>query len=284
MLILTCIAPFEVRFAPITDFPCAAILPESGHHIGNMMLRLRKRHFGRPKAFGEADSEIRGPPPLPLLGRFGLPNMGTSLLQALSEPESPVDSNLEAIQFALSSPHCSMRRSEVRTTRSTTRTRPRRLILMHRSASSMIGISGSKPPTARKSARRKNSAWLPTATLENATGRELSEGQHEAAQQLVHYSIGVGPAAAYALVRDKLPGRGPLRGLLYGFGVFLVQDEVLNAGSGLGADPRECPWQDHARGLVAHLAYGVTTELALNAMEHALVSARQKNGLNSAIG
>ena len=127
-------------------------------------------------------------------------------------------------------------------------------------------------------------AGVVVSALEDATGRELGDSQHKAAQQLVHYSIGIGPAAAYALVRDKLPGRGPVRGLLYGAGVFLVFDEAVNAASGLGADLRKYPWQDHARGLVSHLAYGVATELALNAMEHVLDTAEQHNGSGPATG
>lgn len=112
-------------------------------------------------------------------------------------------------------------------------------------------------------------AGVVVTELERASGRELTEEQHEAAQTAVHYGIGIGPAAGYALVRDQLPG-GPARGLLYGLGVFLVQDEGINAVTRLGADPRDYPWQAHARGLVAHLVYGLTTELALVAMDRML--------------
>ncbi len=115
-------------------------------------------------------------------------------------------------------------------------------------------------------------AGVVVSEVEEATGRELSDQQHDGAQQLVHYAIGVGPAAGYALLRDELPVRGPARGLLYGLGVFLLQDEGINAVTRLGAKPRDYPWQAHARGLVSHLVYGLTTELALNAMERALAS------------
>lgn len=109
--------------------------------------------------------------------------------------------------------------------------------------------------------------------VERMAGIAPSERQHEIAGQIVHYTIGIGPAVGYALTRDKLPGRGPVRGLLYGFGLFLAQDEALNTVSGLGAKPQDYPWQAHARGLIAHLVYGVATELALNAMEKAVRSA-----------
>lgn len=117
-------------------------------------------------------------------------------------------------------------------------------------------------------------AGVMVTELERATGRELSEEGHEAAQTAVHYAIGVGPAAGYALVRDQLPG-GPARGLLYGLGVFLVQDEGINTVTRLGADPRDYPWQAHARGLVSHLVYGLTTELTLMAMDRMLGRSEQ---------
>ena len=123
-------------------------------------------------------------------------------------------------------------------------------------------------------------AGVVVTELEEASGRSLDETQHDVAQTAVHYAIGIGPAAGYALVRDELPG-GAARGLLYGLGVFLLQDEGINAVTRLGANPRDYPWQDHARGLVSHLVYGLTTELALNAMERLLPSESRQDSVDS---
>jgi uncharacterized membrane protein YagU involved in acid resistance len=106
--------------------------------------------------------------------------------------------------------------------------------------------------------------------IEEAAGVENDEATHRALGQATHYAIGIMPAVGYALLRNRLPGRGVPRGLLYGGTLFLLQDEVLNSVTGLGAKPTAYPWQAHARGLVAHLVYGVATELALNAAEKAL--------------
>ena len=103
--------------------------------------------------------------------------------------------------------------------------------------------------------------------MEDATGRHLEPGTHEAVSQVVHYSIGIAPAIGYALLRDKLPMSGVARGALYGAGLFLAQDEVFNTVSGLGAKPQDYPWQAHARGIVAHTAYGIVTELALQLVD-----------------
>lgn len=108
--------------------------------------------------------------------------------------------------------------------------------------------------------------------VERSLGLTPTPEQHDFAGLLTHYAIGVGPAIAYAMVRDKLPVQGPVRGLLYGLTLFLLQDEGLNAVTGLGARPRDYPWQAHARGLVSHLVYGVVTELALDFIEQSVQS------------
>lgn len=103
--------------------------------------------------------------------------------------------------------------------------------------------------------------------LENFVGRPLSERKHDMAGNIIHYSIGIAPAAGYALMRKKMPGQGLSRGMLFGFGLFMSQDEAMNSLTGLGAKPGAYPWQAHARGLVAHLVYGATTEFVLNTLE-----------------
>lgn len=132
-------------------------------------------------------------------------------------------------------------------------------------------------------ARRRTTAVRPggeppaevlVTKAEAAVGAEPSSRSHEALGQVVHYSIGIAPAIGYALFRDKLPGTGISRGALFGLGLFVAQDEVLNSVTGLGATPQRYPWQAHARGLLAHTLYGVATELALNAATEQLQRSR----------
>lgn len=118
-------------------------------------------------------------------------------------------------------------------------------------------------------------AHVVASKLEQALSLNPTPQQHEITALAVHYGIGIAPAIAYALVRDKLPISGVPRGLLYGLSLFLLQDEILNSVTGLGASPRKYPWQAHARGLVAHLVYGVATELMLELMEKSVNARRQ---------
>ena len=103
--------------------------------------------------------------------------------------------------------------------------------------------------------------------LSSVARTELSPRSHAAASLATHYAIGIAPAIGYALLRDTLPGRGPARAAAYGALLFALQDEGLNTITGLGGRPGAYPWQDHARGLAAHILYGVATEAALNGME-----------------
>lgn len=102
-----------------------------------------------------------------------------------------------------------------------------------------------------------------------AAGTTLSSEAHQRAELATHYSIGIAPAVGYALLRDRLPGPSLVRGALFGASLWAIQDEGLNAISGLGGKPNEYPWQAHARGLIAHAVFGMTTEAALLLFEKA---------------
>lgn len=104
---------------------------------------------------------------------------------------------------------------------------------------------------------------------ERAMGAELSRSQHHAVGTVIHYTLGIGPGAIYGALRGRVPVVGAGHGTAYGLGLFLMQDEVINAAAGVSAKPREYPWQAHARGLVAHLVYGAVTDTVLTVLQSA---------------
>lgn len=126
-------------------------------------------------------------------------------------------------------------------------------------------------PKARAQTRRVRPGGMDPAhvAVSRAAGMAGTgiPSQPNAAGIGLHYGIGIVPGALYAAMRDRVDGLGFARGPLYGLGLFLFQDEAFNAASGLSAQPARYPWQAHARGLVAHLVYGLATELALDAMD-----------------
>ncbi len=100
-------------------------------------------------------------------------------------------------------------------------------------------------------------------------GASLSDEQRKRYGRGIHWALGAGAGAAYALLRDRVPAAAAASGLLFGTAFFLLMDEGLVYALGLTPGPSEFPWQSHARGLVGHLAYGATAERALTLLEGA---------------
>ncbi|MBA3325733.1 MAG: DUF1440 domain-containing protein [Rhodobacteraceae bacterium] len=82
----------------------------------------------------------------------------------------------------------------------------------------------------------------------------------------VHYGIGVAPAALYGALRGRAPYVDAGRGAAFGLVLFLAQDEGLNTILRLSGRPRDYPWQAHARGVIAHVAYGMTLDALLRVL------------------
>lgn len=69
------------------------------------------------------------------------------------------------------------------------------------------------------------------------------------------------------MFRNRLGALGAGRGLAYGLGLFVVQDELANWLLGTSGPPTAYPWQAHARSIVGHTALGVATDLTLDALD-----------------
>lgn len=101
-----------------------------------------------------------------------------------------------------------------------------------------------------------------------SVGGRLTPRQPHPAGIATHIALGVAPGAVYGALRPAFGG-GPLAGFLFGLGLFVVQDELLNWALGTSGPPGAYPWQAHARGVVGHVAYGMATEAALAAFDAA---------------
>jgi uncharacterized membrane protein YagU involved in acid resistance len=98
---------------------------------------------------------------------------------------------------------------------------------------------------------------------ERVTGIRFSPEARPMVEQLVHYGLGVGPGILYALLRHRVPLLGAGNGVVYGLLLFALNDELLNTALGFAGPPEAYPVSSHARGLIGHVALGVTTDLAL---------------------
>lgn len=79
----------------------------------------------------------------------------------------------------------------------------------------------------------------------------------------VHYALGISAAMGYAALRRRVPAAGMGAGAVFGALLWLVQDEGLNTVAGFGGKPQDYPATTHLRGLLAHMTFGLATELVL---------------------
>lgn len=104
-----------------------------------------------------------------------------------------------------------------------------------------------------------------TASREPRNALNAHDRNRSGSSDVMHYLLGMLPGAAYGALRERMPAVATGRGLLYGFTLFAVQDQVVAPALGLARGPRQYPWQVHARGLVTHLIVGLTMDAVLNA-------------------
>ena len=107
----------------------------------------------------------------------------------------------------------------------------------------------------------------PVRAAADALGAPLSKEQEQRAGEALAWTLGVAGVVGYAYARRRWPALRAGRGLAFGTFVWAAEDEGLIPALGMARAPWEYPWQAHARGLAAHLAYGVTAEAALSAMD-----------------
>lgn len=103
--------------------------------------------------------------------------------------------------------------------------------------------------------------------MANAFGARLSPKQPNPAGIALHYALGIVPGALYGPLRHRVPGLSSGRGLVYGLGLFLLNDELMNPLLGLASGPTAYPWQAHARGLISHLVVGAATHAGIDALD-----------------
>lgn len=127
----------------------------------------------------------------------------------------------------------------------------------------------------QQSLERERAAWqdgldvphVAVFRLGKTSNLGMKRGQPSTMGILLHYLFGIGPAILYAGLREKNLKFSADQGLLYGFTIFVLWDEVLSVATGIASPPKAYPWQAHVRGLIGHLSLGIATHIALTALE-----------------
>jgi hypothetical protein len=101
----------------------------------------------------------------------------------------------------------------------------------------------------------------------SAAGTSLDRRQRQQLGSSIHWALGMGAGAAYAVLRRRYQGLGSAAGTAFGTGFWAFMDEGLVPALGLTPGATEFPWQTHARGLVGHLTFGTVTEGTLRLLD-----------------
>jgi hypothetical protein len=100
-----------------------------------------------------------------------------------------------------------------------------------------------------------------------AMGTSLNQDQNEKIGAAIHWALGVGAGAVYAVVRRRFASVGKIAGLGFGTVFWAVVDEGVVPALGLTPGARAFPWQAHARGLAGHLTFGTVTDGTLRVLD-----------------
>ena len=98
-------------------------------------------------------------------------------------------------------------------------------------------------------------------------GSRLSSKEREQAGSAIHWALGIGAGAGYAVVRRRLAFLGSTVGTAFGTAFWAFVDEGVVPALGLTPGPLAFPWQAHARGLVGHLTFGTVTDGTLRVLD-----------------
>lgn len=104
-------------------------------------------------------------------------------------------------------------------------------------------------------------------TAAGAIGRTLGGKDREPPGSAVHWALGIGSGAVYAVLRRRLAGISRTAGVGFGTVFWAAIDEGVVPALGLGRAPRAFPWRPNARGLAGHLTFGTVTDGALRLLD-----------------
>ncbi|HUR94022.1 MAG TPA: DUF1440 domain-containing protein [Gemmatimonadales bacterium] len=113
----------------------------------------------------------------------------------------------------------------------------------------------------------KSSYGVAAEKAARAFGKPLKGEQGEQLGSAIHWGLGIGAGAVYAVLRRRFESVGRIAGVGFGTAFWALVDEGVVPALGLTPGPRAFPWQTHARGLAGHLTFGTVTDGTLRLLD-----------------
>ena len=110
----------------------------------------------------------------------------------------------------------------------------------------------------------KRSHGVAAERAAGAVRHTLDDTSRERLGSSLHWAVGVGSGAVYAVLRRRL---GRVAGVGFGTMFWAAVEEGLVPALGLTPRPGTFPWQMHARGLAGHLTFGTVTDGTLRLLD-----------------
>ena len=99
------------------------------------------------------------------------------------------------------------------------------------------------------------------------TGTTLHTRRRQELGSAIHWALGIGAGATYAVLRRRVQVLGGTAGTAFGAAFWAFLDEGLVPALGFTPGPTAFPWQAHARGFVGHLTFGTVTDGTLRLLD-----------------
>lgn len=93
------------------------------------------------------------------------------------------------------------------------------------------------------------------------TGERISESNHELAEQLVNIPFGASLGATYGYAKRDNLATNVIEGAVFGASTWIGTHETSLPLLGLEDEPKDIPVKLQTNELLAHLAFGITTEI-----------------------
>lgn len=132
-------------------------------------------------------------------------------------------------------------------------------------AQAMYDLTSAQNVAREQAIEPRNPFVVLAQKLEAASGVELTAQQEKIFEQTVLNGISAATGAAYAITARNWSLNWLAGGAVFGALFWMIEDEGIGPALGLAGDNTKYPLEAHARGLVAHVVFGVVTAGLLEA-------------------
>lgn len=140
-------------------------------------------------------------------------------------------------------------------------------LAMEQTGTVLYGLETEDKKRREEELRAEPPYQVMAAKAARVAGREFSEEQKKKAGMVLHSAYGLGWGVLYGVLRRRYRPLAFAAGLPFAVLFFAIGDEGVNWALGTTPPPQKFPWEAHARGLAAHIAFTAVAEVVCRGLE-----------------